>query len=73
MINMAARKGVLFDEIRKNLGTDHDLPLSSDGRDAAVATLRCMHEVATILPPRRLMMFTRRASWRAPAHDGALE
>ena len=51
MINMAARRGLLFKEIRKNLGADHGLKLAKDGRGAAVATLTCMHKVAKILPP----------------------
>lgn len=55
MINMAAHSGALFPEIRKNLGGSHELPLVSEGRDAALATLRCMREVAKILPPRRLI------------------
>ena len=55
MINMAARKRLLFDEIRKNLGADHGMPLVGDGRSAALATLATMRDVANILPPRRLV------------------
>jgi len=55
MINMAAHKGLLFAEIRKNLGPDHGIPLALDGRAAAVATLTVMRDVAKILPPRHLI------------------
>ena len=55
MINMAARKRLLFDEIRKNLGADHGMPLASDGRSAALATLKTMRDVANILAPRSLV------------------
>lgn len=55
MINMAAHKGLLFDEIDKSLGASHGMKLVGDGRAAAVATLECMHAVAQILPPRRLV------------------
>lgn len=55
MVNMAAHKGLLFDEIRKNLDGDHGLQLVKDGRGAAVATLKCMRDVAKILPPRTLI------------------
>lgn len=55
MINMAAKKGLLFKEIRKNLGADHGMPLVRDGRAAALATLATMRDVAKILPPRRLI------------------
>jgi hypothetical protein len=55
MINMAARNGDLFKEIQKNLGEDHDMTLVRDGREAAVATLTCMRDVAAILPPRKII------------------
>jgi hypothetical protein len=55
MINMAAHKGLLFKEIRKNLAADHGMALVKDGRGAAVATLECMRDVAKILPPRELI------------------
>src|SRR5262249_20661303 len=55
MINMAAKKNLLFDEIRKNLGADHGMRLARDGREAALATLVCMRDVAKILPPRHLI------------------
>ena len=55
MISMAAHKGFLFDEIKKNLKQNHDLVLVADGRGAAIATLTCMRDVARILPPRRLI------------------
>ncbi|MBA3810781.1 MAG: S1/P1 Nuclease [Caulobacteraceae bacterium] len=55
MINAAARKGLLFKEIAKNLGPDHDMPVVRDGREAALATLACMRDVAEILPPRDLI------------------
>ena len=55
MINMAARKGLLFPEIVKNLDSDHGMPLAADGRGAAKATLACMAGVAKILPPRDLI------------------
>lgn len=55
MINWAAHKGLLFDEINKSLGADHDLPFVSDELGAAVATLQLMREVAKILPPQNLV------------------
>jgi len=55
MINMAAHKGELFDEIRANLAGDHGIALVADGRAAAVATLACMRDVAITLPPRRII------------------
>lgn len=55
MINSAAHKGELFDEIAGNLGPDHGLDLVQDGREAALATLSCMHQVAQILSPRDLI------------------
>src|SRR4029079_19546002 len=55
MINFAAKKGLLFKEIRKNLGTDHQMALVKDGRGAALATLKTMSDVAGILAPRRLI------------------
>lgn len=55
MISMAAHKGFLFPEIRKNLTQNHGMDLAADGRGAAVATLTCMREVARILPPRTLI------------------
>jgi hypothetical protein len=55
MITTAAHKGLLFEEIRKNLGADHGLGFVTDGRGAAVATLKCMRDVAGILPPRTLI------------------
>ena len=45
MINMAAKKALLFKEIRKNLGADHGLRLVRDGREAALATLTTMRDV----------------------------
>ncbi|UZE47412.1 hypothetical protein ONR75_21015 [Rhodopseudomonas sp. P2A-2r] len=55
MIDMAAKTGALFTEIRKNLGTNHSMALVPDGRGAAVATLTTMRDVAKILPPRHLI------------------
>ncbi len=55
MINMAARSGELFTRIRENLGNDHGMTLVRDGREAALATLTCMGDVAAILPPRTLI------------------
>jgi hypothetical protein len=55
MINMAAKKGLLFPEIRKHLKTSHDMTLVKDGRGAALATLACMRDVATTLPPVKLI------------------
>jgi hypothetical protein len=55
MINAAAKKGLLFTEIQKNLGTDHGMPLVEDGRSAALAALACMRDVAKILPPRTII------------------
>jgi hypothetical protein len=55
MINMAAKKGLLFKEIRKNLGADHGMPLARDGRAAALATLATMRDVAKTLSPRHII------------------
>ena len=55
MINMAAKSGELFPEIKKNFNTDHGLSLVTSGRDAALETLKCMRDVAKILPPRRII------------------
>jgi hypothetical protein len=72
-INMAARKGLLFKEIRKNLGADHGMKLAKDGRGAAVATLTCMRDVAKILPPRRLIdAYEKSFSEGSPPHTQAL-
>jgi hypothetical protein len=53
MISWAARKGVLFAEITQNLRGDHGMDLVSSGQEAALAAIKCMHEAARILPPRR--------------------
>lgn len=55
MINWAAKKGVLFPEIRKNLGDDHGMTLVKDGRAAALATLDLMRKAAQRLPPRHII------------------
>jgi hypothetical protein len=73
MINMAAKKGLLFKEIRKNLDNDHGMPLASDGRAAAIATLTCMRDVAKILPPRRLIdVYEKSFAEGSPPHTQAL-
>jgi len=73
MINMAARKGQLFKEIRKNLGSDHGMTLVRDGREAAVATLKTMRDVAKILPPRRLIdVYEKSFHPGSPPHTQAL-
>lgn len=55
MLNKAARDGHLFPEIDKNLHAGHGMGLVPDGRSAAVATLQCMHDVAKVLPPRKII------------------
>ena len=73
MINMAAKHKVLFKEIRKNLGHDHGMPLSRDGREAALATLATMRDVATILPPRELVNeYEKSFRPASPSHPQAL-
>lgn len=54
-IDYAVRHGELFPEVLANFGADHGLALVGDGRGAAVATLKCMDEVARILPPKRIV------------------
>jgi len=73
MINWAARQGVLFTEIRKNLQANHGMALAGDGRAAAVATLQCMHDVAKLLSPRRLInAYERTFAPGSPPHSQAL-
>jgi hypothetical protein len=73
MINMAAKKGLLFKEIRKNLGSDHGMTLARDGRAAALATLAMMRDVAKILPPRHLVnVYEESFSPGSPPHTQAL-
>lgn len=73
MINWAAKKGVLFDEIRKNLGSDHGMKLVTDGRAAAIATLTVMRDVAKILPPRHLIdVYESTFAPGSPPHSEAL-
>jgi hypothetical protein len=73
MINWAARKGLLFKEIRKYLDADHGLPLAADSRAAAVATLTCMHDVAGVLPPRELIdAYEQTFDPDSPPHSQAL-
>jgi hypothetical protein len=73
MINMAARKGLLFPEIRKNLAANHGMRLARDGRDAALAVLATMRDVAAILPPRRLIdAYERSFEPGSPSHTQAL-
>ena len=56
MINMAARKRLLFDEIRKNLGADHGMPLAGDDNRLLTAIeLYKQGYAPMILPPRRLV------------------
>ncbi|MEW6633691.1 MAG: S1/P1 Nuclease, partial [Pseudomonadota bacterium] len=73
MINMAASRGLLFDEIRKNLGQDHGMKLVEDGRSAAVATLQVMRDVAAILPPRQIIdVYEKSFAPGSPPHTKAL-
>jgi hypothetical protein len=73
MINMAAKKGLLFKEIRKNLGADHGMRLVRDGREAALATLTTMRDVAKILPPHRLIdAYEKSFAPDSPPHTQAL-
>ncbi|MGM9479567.1 S1/P1 Nuclease [Roseateles sp. NT4] len=55
MLNKAAREDQLFPEIAKNLGANHGMQLVPDGQSAAVATLKCMRDVAKVLPPRKII------------------
>lgn len=55
MINSAMRKKKLVPEIQKNLDASHGLVLAKDGKEAALATLNLMREVALILPPVTLI------------------
>jgi hypothetical protein len=73
MIDMAAKKGLLFKEIRKNLGANHGMALVGDGRAAAIATLTVMRDVAKILSPRHIIDVYE-ASFRpgSPSHVQAL-
>lgn len=73
MINAAAHKGALFKEIRKNLGADHGMNLVEDGREAALATLTCMRDVAKILPPRHIIdVYEKSFAPNSPPHTKAL-
>ncbi|TPN29155.1 S1/P1 Nuclease [Mesorhizobium sp. B1-1-6] len=73
MINWAAGKGLLFDEIVKNLGADHGLKLATNGRDAALATLTTMRDVATLLPPTTIIdAYERTFHPDSPPHSEAL-
>jgi hypothetical protein len=73
MINMAAKKNLLFKEIRKNLGADHGMALARNGREAALATLATMRDVAKILPPRRLIdVYEKSFAPGSPPHTQAL-
>jgi len=55
MIDMAARRNFLFPAIAGNLDADHGMALVGAGREAALATLKLMDAVATVLPPRRII------------------
>jgi hypothetical protein len=55
MVNWAAHQGLLFDEIRKNLGDDHGMSLIKTGRDAAVASIQLMEDAASRLSPTMLI------------------
>lgn len=73
MINMAASKGLLFDEIRANLGIDHGLNLVATGREAALATLETMRDVAADLPPRTIIdAYEASFAPGSPSHNQAL-
>jgi hypothetical protein len=55
MVNSTMKNGLLFPEIATNLGAHHAMPLVHDGKQAAVATLSLMRDVAAILPPRHII------------------
>ncbi|MET4277370.1 MULTISPECIES: hypothetical protein [unclassified Bradyrhizobium] len=55
MIGYAAAKGELLPEITKNFGDDHGLALVTSGKDAAMALVQLMEDVADTLPPVELI------------------
>lgn len=73
MINMAATKGWLFEQIQANLDAGHGMALVSDGREAALATLKLMRNVAITLPPRTIIN-TYEESFQpgSPSHNQAM-
>lgn len=73
MISSAASRGLLFAEILKNLDTDHGLDLRTDGREAALAVVELMKEVAGILPPTEIIdAYERSFAPGSPSHNKAL-
>src|SRR5262249_24904846 len=50
MINSAAKKD-LFTKIQDQLDKNHGMKLAKDGKEAAIATLQLMKDVADKLPP----------------------
>jgi len=55
MVGYAAAKGELLPEITKNFGQDHGLTLATSGKEAAMALIQLMEDVAEILPPVELI------------------
>jgi hypothetical protein len=55
MINSAVKKKVLFPEVEKNLGANHNMALVTSGKEAAIATLTLMRDVAATLKPRDII------------------
>lgn len=55
MINYAAAQGELLPEITKNFDKDHGLPLANGGKEAGLATIQLMDDVANILSPTKLI------------------
>lgn len=55
MIGYAAAQGELLPEISKNLGDDHGLKLATSGKEAGLALIHLMEDVAGTLPPAELI------------------
>ena len=72
MINSAVRKGLLFPEITKNLTTDHGMKLINTGKQAAIATLTLMGDVATVLKPRTIIDVYEQSFADGTTHTAAL-
>jgi hypothetical protein len=73
MISSAASRGLLFAEILKNLDADHGLDLRTDGREAALAVVELMKEVAGTLPPTEIIdAYERSFAPGSPSHNKAL-
>lgn len=72
MVNSAMKKGKLFPEVEANLGADHNMTLVQTGKDAAIATLTLMRDVALILPPRDIIDVYEQSFADQTTHVGAL-